>query len=182
MRSVEPDGGVDAVGQQVAGHAAAGRVGIQSPSRRAALRHVGVDRPVLQEVGAVVKNPAESTFVDQLLGERYGGNASIVVPNHVFDAGLFDGLAHLFAFGLVHRQWFFAQDHLARFGRGDRNLFVQVVRRANIDRIDVIAFEQLAPIGLDRLIAPVVGERFRLFFVASTDGFENRFVFEIGKK
>ena len=72
-RAVEPQGGVDAVGQQVAGHTAAGRLGIQSPSRRATLRYIGIDRPVLQEVGTIVKDTSELSRVDDLLGQGDGG-------------------------------------------------------------------------------------------------------------
>ena len=57
--AVEPDGGVDTVSEQIAGHAASRRIGIQTPGRRSALGNVRVDRPVLQEVGAVVKDLAE---------------------------------------------------------------------------------------------------------------------------
>ena len=39
--AVEPEGGVDAVGQQIAGDAAAGRGHVQPPQARAALRQVG---------------------------------------------------------------------------------------------------------------------------------------------
>ena len=89
--AVEPEGGVDAVGQQVAGDAAAGFGGVEPPERRAALGQVGGDRPVLEEVGAVVEDAAELAFVDELLGQRDGGDAAVVVPDHVRDAGVLDG-------------------------------------------------------------------------------------------
>ena len=54
--AVEPDRGVDAVGQQVAGDAAAGGLHIEPPQAGAALRQIGGDRPVLQELGAVMKD------------------------------------------------------------------------------------------------------------------------------
>ena len=57
--AVEPERRVDAVRQQVAGDSRAGRGGIEPPEARAALRQVGRDRPVLEEVGAVVEDPAE---------------------------------------------------------------------------------------------------------------------------
>ena len=90
--AVEPDGRVDAVGEQVAGHAAAGRRGVEPPQAGAALRQVGGDRPVLQEVGAVVEDAAELAFVDELLGERDGRDAAVVVPDDVRHAGLLDRL------------------------------------------------------------------------------------------
>ena len=39
-----------------------------------------------------------------------------------------------------------------------RNLGVRVVGRADVDRIDILALDQLAPVGLDRLVAPLLGE------------------------
>ena len=62
--AIDPDGGVDAVGEQIAGDAGAGRVDIEPPGAGAALRHVGRDRPVLQELGAVVEDLAELAVVD----------------------------------------------------------------------------------------------------------------------
>ena len=93
--AVEPEGGVDAVGQQVAGDAAAGRGHVEPPEAGAALRQVGGDGPVLQELGAVVEDLAEPALVDQLLGQRDGRHAAVVVPDHVRHAGLLDGLDHL---------------------------------------------------------------------------------------
>ena len=37
----------------------------------------------------------------------------------------------------------------------------------------------LAPIGFDRLVTPLIRERLCFVFVAGTDGFEHRRVFEI---
>ncbi len=65
--AVEPHGGVDAVGEQVAGDAGAGGLDVEAPDAGAALRHVGRDRPVLQELRAVVEDPAQLALVDHLL-------------------------------------------------------------------------------------------------------------------
>ena len=62
--TVEPKRGVDTVGQQVTGNAAAGGLGIQTPSGCAALGYVRVDRPVLQEVSAIVEDLAQAALVD----------------------------------------------------------------------------------------------------------------------
>ena len=70
-------------------------VDVEPPEARAALRQVGGDRPVLQEVGAVVEDPPEPALVDQLLGQRDGRHAAVVVPDDVRHAGLLDRLAHL---------------------------------------------------------------------------------------
>ena len=67
--AVEPNGGVDAVREQVAGDATAGGRGVQAPETFAALGEIGTNGPVLQEVGAVMKNLAELAAVDNLFGQ-----------------------------------------------------------------------------------------------------------------
>ena len=53
------------------------------------------------------------------------------------------------------------QDRLARIGRGDRDLFVGRIRRADDDRVDVAAFECLPPISDDVGDPELRGERSR---------------------
>jgi len=155
---VEPEGRVDAVGQQVAGDARAGRRHVQPPERGAALGKVRRDRPVLEEVGPVVEDPAQPALVDQHLGERHGGHPAIVVPDHIRDAGLLHRIDHLLAFDQVHRQGLLAEHHLARLGRGDGDLGMSIVGRANVDNLDIFPLDQLPPVGLYRLVAPLLGE------------------------
>ena len=57
------------------------------------------DRPVLQEVRAVVEDPAETAFVDELLGKSYRGDAPVVVPDCVRNTRRFDRLHHLLPLG-----------------------------------------------------------------------------------
>ena len=52
------------------------------------------DRPVLQELGAVMEDPAQPALVDELLGQRHGRDAAVVVPDHIRHAGGFDRLHH----------------------------------------------------------------------------------------
>ena len=44
---------------------------------------------------------------------------------------------------------------------------MSVIRRANIDDINVFAFDQLAPVGFDRFVAPLFRERLRLVGAAA---------------
>ena len=144
--SVEPQGGVDAVSQQVAGHAAAGGGGIKTPQRRAPLRQVRVDRPILEKLGPVVEDPAQPTGVDELLGKRHGRNAAVVVPDGVGHPRLLDRRHHPFPLGSIHRQGLFAEDCLAMLGRLDGNFRMQIIRSADVDRIDVGGRHQLPPV------------------------------------
>ena len=70
------------------------------------------------------------------------------------------------------REGLFGQHHLASLRRRDGNLGVKVVGHADIDGVDVGRFDQLAPIGLDALIAPLVGKRLDLISAARRDGLQ----------
>ena len=129
-------------------------LGVQPPQRRPALRHVLGDGPVLQELGAVVVGPPDPALVDQLPGEAHRGHAAVVVPDHVRHAGLLDRGHHRLALGHVHGERLLAQDRLAVGGRRQRDLLVQVVGHADVDGVDVVALDQLAPVGLGRGVAP----------------------------
>ena len=69
IAAVDPHRGVDAVGEEVAGDARARRLDVEPPGAGAALRHVGIDRPVLEEIGAVVEDLAELARGDHLLDQ-----------------------------------------------------------------------------------------------------------------
>ena len=180
--AVEPDGGVDAVRQQVTGHAAAGCVHVQPPQPLSALRQISTDGPVLQKVGTVVEDLAKLAGVDDLLGQGDGRDAAVVVPHRVRHAGLLDGIHHRRTLLRRARQRLLAQHHLARLGGGDGDLGVKIIRRADVNRVDVVALHQFAPIALRRFKAPLLRKRCPPFLVARTDGLEHRALAEIRKK
>ena len=105
---------------------------------------------------------AKAALVDELLRQRNGGNPAIVVPHGVGDAGFLHRLDHLATLDRVEGQGFFAEDHFAGGGGGTGDFAVQVGRHADVDGVDVLALEQFSPVGLDRLVAPLVGEGLRL--------------------
>ena len=158
-------------------HSTAGRGDVETPESLPALRQIGLDRPVLEELRAVVEDLAEPAFVDELLGERDRGDAAVVVPDHVRHTGLLDGRDHLAPLDRVHRQRLLAEDRLlVRRGR-ERDLPVQVVRSADVDHVDVRPLDQLPPVGLGRLVAPLVGELLDLGGVAGARGLQHDLVF-----
>ncbi len=126
-----------------------------------------------------MKDPAQLAFIDQVLGQRDRGHAPVVIPNHVRHLGLLDGLDHLEPFGAIHGQRFFAKNHLAGLGGRERDLRMRIVRRADIDGVDVLAFDKLAPVGFDGLVAPGIGERLGLRRITRAHRLEHRPIFEI---
>ncbi len=98
-RAVLPDGQVNAMCQQVAGHTAAGRLRVQPPCAHAALGNGGGNGPVLEEVGAIVEYPAKPALVDKILGQGHRRNTTIVERHEIGHAGLFDGIDHFFRLG-----------------------------------------------------------------------------------
>ena len=59
----------------------------------------------------------------------------------------FDGIEHLLAFLDIHGEGLFAEDVLAGFGGGDGDLGMDVVRRHDIDDVDIRIIDHGAPVG-----------------------------------
>ena len=95
----------------------------------------------------VVANLAKRPFIDHFLRLGDGGNAPVVMADHVNDLGLFDRLQHLPALLHIHRQRFFAEDMLARPGGCNRDFSMGVVRRVDVDDINFRIGDHLAPVG-----------------------------------
>ena len=110
------------------------------------------------------------------------GTPPVIVPDHVRHAGLLDRRHHGLALGHVHGQGLLAQDGLAVGSRRQGDLLVQIVGHADVDGVDVGALDQLAPVGLDRSVAPDVGERLHLGRIAPADRLQHWTVLELGKE
>src|SRR5205807_8738258 len=106
--AVKPNGGVDAVCQQITGNPAAGDLHVQSPEARAALGQVFGNSPVLEELCPVMENAAEPAVIDELLGQGYSGNTAVIIPDHVGHARLLDRLDHFETLRAIHRKRFLA--------------------------------------------------------------------------
>ena len=72
-RAIQPQRRVNVVRQQIASHAAARNRHIQSPQAFATLRQILRDCPILQELRAVMEDPPEAPFVNQLLEQDDAG-------------------------------------------------------------------------------------------------------------
>ena len=110
-----------------------------------------------------------------LLGERHGRDAAVVVPDHVRHAGLLDRLDHLHAL----RAPFIASgfSHRIILPAWAAAMAISACRLFGVQMsigVDVLALDQLPPVGLDRLVAPLVGECLGLGRVAGADRLEHR--------
>src|SRR5689334_6332866 len=65
--TVHPDGGINAMRQQIAGHARASRLQVQAPERGAALGQLRADGPILEKLRSIMKDAAQPALIDQLL-------------------------------------------------------------------------------------------------------------------
>ena len=117
--------------------------------------------------------------VDNLFGKRDGGDAPIVVPDHIGDARLLDGGQHPFPLGHVHRQRLFAENCLAMLGSFNRNLGMEIVGRTDIDGINIVGRDELAPVALNALVAPAIGKDLSFCSIAGGNCLQHRCVVEI---
>ena len=126
-----------------------------------------------------MEHATKFTSSNDVFRMRHSRKEAIVIPNKVRQARCLDGSDHGFALLTIEGEWFFTEDHFAMLDALQRDSSMRVVRRANVDRIDVLARHELAPVGLIRLVAPLFSEIFNLGFIATTDRFAHRHVFRI---
>ena len=88
---------------------------------------------------------------------------------------------HGFGFFRGSAEGLLAEDHLAGLGRGNRDLGVSVIRAGDINEVNIFTRNQSAPVGLYRLIAPVLSKSLYAVRVARTDCFQHRTVGQIEK-
>ena len=58
---------------------------------------------------------------------------------------------------------------------------VDVVRRDDVDQVDVIGLDHFAPVGLNALVTPVVCERLQLVLLTGAGSLQNRTMFDVEK-
>ena len=154
-RPVQPQRRVDVVREQIAGDAAAGDGDVEPPQPFAALRQVLRDRPVLQELRAVVEDAPELALVDELLDHRDGRHAAVVVPDRVRHARRLDRGDHRSAASAALRPSGFSHiTILPAFAAAIAIVVVRVVGAGDVDEVDVLAVDQLAPVGRVRTRSP----------------------------
>jgi hypothetical protein len=128
-----------------------------------------------------MEDAPELLLVQELLDHRHCGNAPVVVPDGVRHAGLLDGGHHLQRFLRVAAERLLAHHHLAGLRRGDRDLAVRIVRARDVDDVDVPPRDEIAPVRVIRLVAPVRRERLHALFFPRGDRFQRGFPRQIEK-
>ena len=110
-------------------------------------RDLGIDELVREPAAAPELQLADGAFVDHALHQRNGGEASIVEADRIRHAGPARSLQGTPAFGVGGGQGLLAEHGLARRGGGSSDLGMGAGRRADVDDVDVLAFNDPAPVG-----------------------------------
>ncbi len=117
---------------------------------------------------------ADPAVVDHLLGERDGRCAAVIMIHIVQNTRLLGRVVHFLGLGVTQRDRFFTEDLLAISGSLDHNLLVQIGRGADVDDVDIRAFDDLFPIGRCFFPAPVLGKLAGSLLILSTGHLQNR--------
>ena len=158
---------VDDVRVEVAMRARTREITLEAPQQRRVW-----PAPVLQVRRAHVEDAPEAPLLDQPVRERHRGAATIVVPDegaHALLGGGARGEHHLLRVGERAGERLLARDMLAGLEARDRHLGVEMVRRRDIDELDLGVREQVLPVHGRVLPAPLGGERGGFRGVATRD-------------
>ena len=119
-----------------------------------------VDEPVLQVLGAHAAHVADGAARDEVAGERGRRNAAVGESDHREDAagrGALGGGGHDLGLGDGVGERLLAEHVLAGLEGGDRDLGVRVAGGHDVDDVDVVAGDRLAPVGGGLRPAPLLG-------------------------
>ena len=147
---------------------------VEAPQALAALRQILGDRPVLEELRAVVEDAPELPLIEETLEQDHRRHAPVVVPDRVRDTRGLDGRDHRRGLDGSAAERLLAHHHLAGLGGRDGDVVMRVVGARDVDEVDVLPLDQLAPVGFDRLVAPVGRERLGAVGVARAERLEYR--------
>ena len=112
---------------------------------------------------------ANFAFVDELLRQSNRRHTPIIEPYQVGDA--FRGLRHLRGLRAIHGQRLLAPDDFSGLRRGNGDLGVERIGRADVDNIDVFAIDYRAPVVRRFVPSPAGGHLLNRLLIATADDF-----------
>ncbi len=163
-------GKIDNVRVQIAGYTGARDIFIHAPEQR----NRRVHGPILQVKRSEMIDLADAPFIDQLPRKRDGRYPAVVEPDGIDFSALASGRGHVLRFFSVHRQRFFARHDFAGLECGEGDIVMRVVRRADVDDLDLRVVDNAPPVVHRLLPPPALGHLFDFGFVAAANRFEAR--------
>ena len=162
---------VNRMGNQVAMRATASDIALEAPNDR----EVWIHNPVLKIDAAPVINPAKVAILDHLFGQCDSRHATVVETNRIWHVVFCNRILHRASLGNRACKWLFAEHHLASLSSLDGNFDVRIAGRDDVNEVDVIAGDDLAPVGLIFCKAKLFGGGFYLVLGAPTQYLQDRF-------
>src|SRR5690606_10566881 len=101
-------------------------------------------------------------------------NPPVVVVQIMGDLIFLTYAQHIFGLLSIHGHRFFAENMLPRTSGGKGNLVMEVLRRGNVNDVNIIALNNFPPVGSDLLPAPFGCKRGQITFMAATSDFQYR--------
>ena len=118
---------------------------------------------------------AKVAILDHLFGQCYRRHTTIIETNRIGNVVFCNRILHCAGLGNRARKWLFAEHHLASLSGFDCDFDVRITGRYDVNEVDVIAGDDLAPVGLIFCKAKLFGSGFDLVLGAPAQYLQDRF-------
>ena len=125
---------------------------------------------------------AKFSRVDDLLGEGDGRDTAVIIPYGIGHAGFLYRINHRQTFVGSAGEGLFAQHHLSCLCGGDGHFGVLIVGSADVNGINIVALDQLAPVSLMVFKPPLFSKGLGAVFSTATHGLEYRPMAQVREK